>query len=159
MTIDVGVEVDALFLDLPESGEGKYLKSAGIGEDRTVPVHKPVEAAELLDLLVAGPDMKMVGVGKLHLCPDPAKVIGGHSALDRGDSSYIHEYRRVDRAVDCLYVSPLMAGIVCGTYSSVCLTGAMWYVMTTKKQKKDAVEKQAKKDAEKAAKEAKKSGK
>ena len=44
-------------------------------------------------------------------------------------------------------------------YSSVCLTGAMWYVMTTKKQKKDAVEKQAKKDAEKAAKEAKKSGK
>ena len=91
MTIDVGVEVDALFLDFSESGEGKYLKAAGIGEDRTVPVHKPVEAAELLDQLVAGPDMKMVGVGKLHLCPDPAKVIGGHSALDRGDSSYIHE--------------------------------------------------------------------
>ena len=57
------------------------------------------------------------------------------------------------------FALPLMAGIVCGTYSSVCLTGAMWYVMTTKKQKKDAVEKQAKKDAEKAAKEAKKSGK
>ena len=74
--------------------------------DRTIPVHKPVETAELLDQLVAGPDMKMVGVGKLHLCPDPAKVIGGHSALDRGDSSYIHEYRRVDRAMDCLYVSP-----------------------------------------------------
>ena len=33
MTIDVGVELDALFLDLSESGEGKYLKSAGIGED------------------------------------------------------------------------------------------------------------------------------
>ena len=54
MTIDVGVEVDALFLDLSESGEGKYLKSAGIGEDRTIPVHKPVETAELLDQLVAG---------------------------------------------------------------------------------------------------------
>ena len=57
------------------------------------------------------------------------------------------------------FALPLMAGIICGTYSSVCLTGAMWYVMTTKKQKKDVVEKQAKKDAEKAAKEAKKSGK
>ena len=57
------------------------------------------------------------------------------------------------------FALPLMAGIICGTYSSVFLTGAMWYVMTTKKQKKDAVEKQAKKDAEKAAKEAKKSGK
>ena len=113
MTIDVGVEVDALFLDLSESGEGKYLKSAGIGEDRTIPVHKPVEAAELLDQLVAGPDMKMVGVGKLHLCPDPTKVIGGHSALDRGDSSYIHEYRRVDRAVDCLYVSPFGTSVFC----------------------------------------------
>ena len=57
------------------------------------------------------------------------------------------------------FALPLMAGIICGTYSSVCLTGAMWYVMTAKKQKKDAAEKQAKKDAEKAAKEAKKSGK
>ena len=57
------------------------------------------------------------------------------------------------------FALPLMAGIICGTYSSVCLTGAMWYVMTTKKQKKDAAEKQAKKDAEKTAKEAKKSGK
>ena len=99
MTIDMGVEVHAFFFDLSESGEGKYLKAAGIGEDRTVPVHKPVEPAELFNQLVAGPDMKMVGVGKLHLCPDPAKVIGGHSALDRGDSSYIHEYRRMDYVV------------------------------------------------------------
>ncbi len=44
--------------------------------------------------------------------------------------------------VACLYVFgvssikefalPLMAGIVSGTYSSVCLTGAMWYVFRTK---------------------------
>ena len=30
---------------------------------------------------------------------------------------------------------PLMVGIVCGTYSSVCVTGALWYVMTTRKKK------------------------
>ncbi len=25
-----------------------------------------------------------------------------------------------------------MVGIVCGTYSSVCITGALWYVLRTK---------------------------
>ncbi len=57
--------------------------------------------------------------------------------------------------VACLYVFgvssikefalPLMAGIVSGTYSSVCLTGALWYVFRTKlgekKEKKAKVEK------------------
>ena len=59
--------------------------------------------------------------------------------------------------VACLYVFgvssikefalPLMAGIVSGTYSSVCLTGAMWYVFRTKlgekKDKKGKTEKKA----------------
>ena len=59
--------------------------------------------------------------------------------------------------VACLYVFgvssikefalPLMAGIVSGTYSSVCLTGAMWYVFRTKlgekKNKNAKVEKKA----------------
>lgn len=30
------------------------------------------------------------------------------------------------------FALPLMAGIVCGAYSSVCITGALWYVMRTK---------------------------
>lgn len=34
------------------------------------------------------------------------------------------------------FALPLMVGIVCGTYSSVCVTGALWYVMTMAKQKK-----------------------
>ncbi len=36
------------------------------------------------------------------------------------------------------FALPLMVGIVCGTYSSVCVTGALWYVMMTKKKHKDA---------------------
>ena len=36
------------------------------------------------------------------------------------------------------FALPLMAGIICGTYSSVCLTGALWYVMSTAKSKKTA---------------------
>ena len=34
------------------------------------------------------------------------------------------------------FALPLIAGIVCGTYSSICLTGAMWYVFRTKLVKK-----------------------
>lgn len=30
------------------------------------------------------------------------------------------------------FAMPLMAGIICGAYSSVCITGALWYVMRTK---------------------------
>ena len=35
------------------------------------------------------------------------------------------------------FALPLMAGILCGTYSSVCITGALWYVLRTKLVKKD----------------------
>lgn len=34
------------------------------------------------------------------------------------------------------FALPIMVGIICGTYSSVCLTGAMWYVFRTKFAKK-----------------------
>ena len=36
------------------------------------------------------------------------------------------------------FALPLMAGIICGTYSSICLTGALWYVLRTKLVKKAA---------------------
>ena len=35
------------------------------------------------------------------------------------------------------FALPLMVGIVCGTYSSVCLVSAMWYVMNNRKKKEE----------------------
>lgn len=35
------------------------------------------------------------------------------------------------------FALPLMVGIICGTYSSVCITGALWYVFRTKIVKKE----------------------
>lgn len=57
------------------------------------------------------------------------------------------------------FALPLMVGIVCGTYSSVCITGALWYVMTTGKQKKEKAAMEQAAAEKKAAKEAKRSGK
>ena len=34
------------------------------------------------------------------------------------------------------FALPLMVGIICGAYSSVCITGALWYVMKSKKKQK-----------------------
>ena len=36
------------------------------------------------------------------------------------------------------FALPLMEGIVCGAYSSVCLAGAMWYILRTKVGKKES---------------------
>ena len=64
------LEVHALFLDLPKTCKGKDLKSAGIRQDRTVPVHKFVQSAEFSHHLVPRTYMKMIRVGKLNLCAD-----------------------------------------------------------------------------------------
>ena len=41
-----------------------------------------MKSAELLDQLVAGTHMQMVGVGQLHLSADLPEIIGGNRTLD-----------------------------------------------------------------------------
>ena len=36
------------------------------------------------------------------------------------------------------FTLPLMVGLVCGAYSSVCITGAVWFALTKKFGKKKA---------------------
>ena len=38
-----------------------------------------------------------------------------------------------------LFALPLMVGVICGAYSSVCITGSLWYLMRTKIGKNDYV--------------------
>ena len=44
------------------------------------------------------------------------------------------------------FALPLMVGVVCGAYSSVCITSALWYVMGGKKR---GVEEEKRKSAPK----------
>ena len=46
------------------------------------------------------------------------------------------------------FALPLMVGIVCGAYSSVCITGALWFTMKTKGMKMSAVNALADKGAD-----------
>ena len=45
------------------------------------------------------------------------------------------------------FASPLMVGIVCGAYSSVCVTGPLWFTMKTKGMKMSAINALADKNA------------
>ena len=96
----MGMEMHALFFDLPERRQGKHLESSGIRKDRLIPVHEPVQAAQLLYDLIPGSYMEMICIGQLHLGSDPAEVIGRDRPLDGCGRSDIHKYRRLDRPVD-----------------------------------------------------------
>ena len=73
-------ERHALFLDLAQLCERKHLKAAGIGQDRTVPGHEFVDAAELAHDFVARAQMQVVGVGELDLCADALQILSARDA-------------------------------------------------------------------------------
>ena len=113
MAVDVGVEVNALLLDLAEACQGKHLEAAGIRKDRAVPVHELMESAQLFDQFISGPHMKVVRVGKLHLGADPPEIVGGYGSLDGSHSAHVHKDRRLDRAVDRLHNGPFGTSVLC----------------------------------------------
>ena len=58
-------ERDAVVVDTRDRvAEREDLEPAGVGQDGPVPAHEAVEAAELPDELVAGPEMQVVGVAE-----------------------------------------------------------------------------------------------
>ena len=44
--VQMGTEVNTFFRDFAEVAQAEYLVAAGVGEDRPIPRHKPVEPAE-----------------------------------------------------------------------------------------------------------------
>jgi len=111
MSVNVGAEVYAFFLDLAQICKGEYLETAGVCKDRLIPVHKLMQSAILLDQLVAGTHMKVVGIGKLYLGADLAQVIGRYSAFNSAYSSYIHENRCLDGSMHRCHFGTLRASI------------------------------------------------
>ena len=51
--VEVAAERDAVLVDDPQVAERDDLEAARVGQDRAVPVHEPVQAAEPRDPLVA----------------------------------------------------------------------------------------------------------
>ena len=97
--VDVGGEGDPFLLDLAQARQGEHLEPARVGQDRAVPPHEPVQAAHLPHHLVAGAQVKVVGVGQLYLTADLLQIVGRHRTLDGPLGAHVHEHRRLHRAV------------------------------------------------------------
>ena len=50
--------------------KGENLKPAAVGKNRLIPIKELVDTAKLINNVLAGANVQMVGVGKLHLTAD-----------------------------------------------------------------------------------------
>src|SRR5258705_8225862 len=96
--IDVRLELDAVFVDRPELRQREYLESAGVREDRSIPVHELVEPAHLAHDFVAGPEMEVVGVSEDHRRAHLDEVVGVER-LHRRERADGHEGRGLNGPV------------------------------------------------------------
>ena len=95
--IEVAFEGSGLFGDLVQIAEAEDLETAAVGEDRAVPEHHAVKAAEFFDDFVTGAEAKVIGVGEDHLRAGPDELIGRQS-FDRGLCPHRHEGGGLDFA-------------------------------------------------------------
>src|SRR5690349_2734733 len=89
---------NALFGDFAQIAEAEYLKSTGIGENRTIPGHKLLHAAEVSQPLDARAQVQVIGVIQQNL---DTQLFQGvlRNAFDRAYSSHRHEDRGLHLAV------------------------------------------------------------
>ena len=96
--VDVRIEPDALVLDVVELCEGKHLKSAAVGEDGPVPIHKFVKPSRLFNEFVPGAHVQVIGVGEDDLRPRLFQIAREHP-LDGRLRADGHVDGRLDVAV------------------------------------------------------------
>ncbi len=94
--VDVRAEGDARFRDLAQFRQRHYLEAAGIGQDRTGPIHEAMQAAQSLDHLRSRAQHQVIGVGEDHLRARRADVFGPER-LDRRRRAHGHEGGRFHR--------------------------------------------------------------
>ena len=92
--VEVTAERDPVVVHDPQVPERHDLEAARVGEDRTLPVHEPMEAAEPRDPLMAGSQVEVVGVRQDDRGACVAQVVGVER-LDGCVGPHRHELRRV----------------------------------------------------------------
>jgi hypothetical protein len=62
--IEVTTELRTLFVDAHQWAKRDHLKSTRVGQDRPIPLHELVEAAEALHPLMPWAQIEVIGVGE-----------------------------------------------------------------------------------------------
>jgi hypothetical protein len=113
MTVNMGAEIYAFFLDLAQICKREHLKAAGICKDRLVPVHKLMQSAVFFDQLISCTHMKMVGIRKLYLGTDLTQIISRNSTFNSTYGSNIHKNRCLDGSVYCFHLGAFCPSVFC----------------------------------------------
>jgi hypothetical protein len=64
----MAAELCTLFVDAHQRPKGDNLKSTRVGQDRSIPLHELVKAAEALHPLVSWAQIEVIGIRKDDLC-------------------------------------------------------------------------------------------
>src|SRR5216117_2463269 len=70
------LKLHAVVVHPAESLEREHLEATRIGEQRTIPTHEAMQGSELLDHLLAGPHMQVVGIREHQRRAGGAKIVG-----------------------------------------------------------------------------------
>ncbi len=96
--VEVRAKRDAVVVEVAPRFQAEDLEAAAVGEDRPVPGHEAMQAAQRDERLASRAQPQMVGVRENDLRADLAQV-GRRDALHGGGGSDRHEGRRLDGAV------------------------------------------------------------
>ena len=93
LTVQVGVEGNALLGDLAQLGQAEHLEPTAVGQDGTVPLSEFVQTAHLGHQLITGAQMQMVGVAQHDLGTDVFQIQRRQTAFDGGGGGNVHGMR------------------------------------------------------------------
>ena len=95
----MAAEMGALFGEFSVRAEREYLKTAAVGENRSLPAVELVQAAGLFYDFHAGAQIQVVGVAEYNLGIDFVAQFVRMHAFDSAYGAYRHEDRRFNRAM------------------------------------------------------------
>jgi hypothetical protein len=97
-TVNMRLEHHPIVGDLVDLRQGVNLEPAAVGQNRTIPVHKPMQTAGISDNLRSRPQKKMIGIGKDDLCAALLQFVR-RNPLHRRLRPNRHENRRLNHAM------------------------------------------------------------
>ena len=97
-SVEVRGERDPVIIDASQVGQAEDLEPAGVGQDRPIPGHEPMEAAQSSDALRGRAQVEVIRVSEDHLRTGGVQVAGRQGLHSRLGADG-HEVGRQDRAV------------------------------------------------------------
>src|SRR5207249_11984368 len=72
----VTLKLHAVVVHPAESLEREHLEATRIGEERTIPTHEAMQGSQLLDHLLAGPHMQVIGIREHQSRAGVTEIVG-----------------------------------------------------------------------------------